>query len=94
MIRGRRAPVVGAVCMDFIMADVTDITNVSIGDEVILMGRQGGEEITAEAKKVIAEVGAQGIRDKGKVMSRLMPQLKGKAEGQAINAVVTELLGQ
>ena len=48
LIRGRRAPVVGAVCMDFIMADVTDIPNVSIGDEVILMGRQGGEEITAE----------------------------------------------
>ena len=52
------------------------------------------EEITAEAKKIIAEVGAQGIRDKGKVMSRLMPQLKGKAEGQIINAVVTDLLGQ
>ena len=47
LIRGRRAPVVGMVCMDFIMADVTDIPNVSIGDEVILMGKQGGEEITA-----------------------------------------------
>jgi alanine racemase len=48
LIRGRRAPVVGTVCMDFVMADVTGIPNVSIGDEVILMGNQGREEITAE----------------------------------------------
>ncbi len=48
LIRGRRAPVAGKVCMDFIMVDVTDIPNVSIGDEVILMGRQGKEQITAE----------------------------------------------
>jgi alanine racemase len=48
LIRGKRAPVVGRVCMDFIMVDVTDIPNVSIGDEVILMGRQGKEQITAE----------------------------------------------
>ena len=48
LIRGKRAPVVGAVCMDFIMVDVTDIPNVSKGDEVILMGRQGREQITAD----------------------------------------------
>ncbi len=34
--------------MDYIMADVTDIPGVSHGDEVVLMGRQGREEITAE----------------------------------------------
>jgi len=48
LIRGRRAPVVGTVCMDFTMVDVTDIPNVSKGDEVILMGRQGREQITAD----------------------------------------------
>jgi alanine racemase len=48
LIHGKRAPVVGKVCMDFIMVDVTDILHVSVGDEVILMGRQGKEEITAE----------------------------------------------
>jgi len=48
LIHGMRAPVVGKVCMDFIMVDVTDIPRVSVGDEVILMGRQGKEKITAE----------------------------------------------
>jgi alanine racemase len=48
LIHGKRAPVVGKVCMDFIMVDVTHIPRVSIGDEVILMGRQGKEQITPE----------------------------------------------
>jgi alanine racemase len=48
LIHGKRAPVVGKVCMDFIMVDVTDIPHVSVGDEVILMGRQGRDQITAE----------------------------------------------
>jgi alanine racemase len=48
LIRGKRAPIVGKVCMDFLMVDVTDIRNVSIGDEAILIGKQGNEQITAE----------------------------------------------
>ncbi len=50
------------------------------------------EEIVAAARKVIEEVGAQGLSDKGKVMPRIIAQLKGKADGREINAVVTELL--
>jgi alanine racemase len=48
LIHGKRAPVVGKVCMDFIMVDVTGIPRVSAGDEVVLMGRQGKEQITPE----------------------------------------------
>ncbi len=51
------------------------------------------DEIIAEARRVIEEVGAQGAGDKGKVMPKLIAQLKGKADGREINAVVTELLG-
>ncbi len=48
LVRGQRAPVVGTVCMDYFMVDVTHITRVSSGDEVVLIGRQGKERITVE----------------------------------------------
>jgi uncharacterized protein YqeY len=52
------------------------------------------DEIIAVAREVITAVGAKGIGDKGRVMQQLMPKLKGKADGKAINDVVTELLQQ
>ena len=48
LIRGRRCPVVGRVTMDMIMVDVTGVPGVSIGDEAVLLGRQGKESVTAE----------------------------------------------
>ena len=48
LVRGVRAPVVGRVCMDMCMIDVTGVPAVSEGDEVLLIGSQGNERITAE----------------------------------------------
>ncbi|MGA4579948.1 alanine racemase [Limisphaera sp. VF-2] len=47
LIHGRRAPLVGGVAMDAFMVDVTDIPQARLGDEAVLLGRQGNEEITA-----------------------------------------------
>ncbi len=47
LVHGRRVPVVGRVCMDMTMLDVTDVHDVSEGDEVVILGRQGEELITA-----------------------------------------------
>ncbi len=54
LVRGRRAKILGRVCMNMCVIDVTDIPGVRIEDEVVLLGRQGNEAITAEeiAKKV------------------------------------------
>ncbi len=48
LVRGRRAPVRGRVCMNITMADVTDVPAASVGDEVVLLGTSGNERITAE----------------------------------------------
>jgi alanine racemase len=48
LVRGRRAPIVGLVCMDMVMVDVTDVPGADAGDEVVIIGRQGDEEITAQ----------------------------------------------
>lgn len=48
LIRGQRAPIVGTVCMDQIMVDVGHIQGVSVGDEAVLLGRQGVNQISAE----------------------------------------------
>jgi len=48
LIQGRRAPIVGLVCMDMIMVDVTDLAPVQVGETVTLIGQQGGESIWAD----------------------------------------------
>jgi alanine racemase len=48
LVRGQRAPVIGRVCMDLTMIDVTDIRNIQQGDEVVLLGRQNAAEISAD----------------------------------------------
>jgi len=48
LVKGKRVPVVGRVCMDLTMLDLTDVAPVSLGDEVVLLGSHGKERISAE----------------------------------------------
>lgn len=58
LIRGRRAPIVGAVSMDMLTADVTDIDAVGPGDEVVFLGAQGSEpQQTIDAREMAAWIG-------------------------------------
>ena len=59
-----------------------------------LPAQMSRDEITAVARAIIERVGASGPADKGKVMPAIMAELRDKAEGREINAVVTELLSQ
>jgi alanine racemase len=65
LVRGRRAPIVGAVSMDMAMIDVTDIDGADVGDEVVVLGTQdgpfgrgaiGADEIASHAGTIAWEV--------------------------------------
>jgi alanine racemase len=69
LVRGQRAPIVGRVCMDQTMIDVTDIPGARIGDEVVLIGHQGTQAITAE--DVAARIGTINYE----VVSAILPRV-------------------
>ena len=50
------------------------------------------DELTQLIQGIVAEVGASSIKDKGQVMGRLMPQVRGKADGAQVNELVTQIL--
>lgn len=52
----------------------------------------GNDEIEAIARQAISDTGASGPSDRGKVMGRIMPQVRGKADGSQVNAIVSRLL--
>ena len=55
LVHGQRAPLIGRVCMDMVMADVTDIPGVDLDDEVVLLGCQGEGRITPDELAELAE---------------------------------------
>ena len=69
LVRGRRVPIRGRICMDQFMVDVSDLPEVQVGDEVVLLGRQGTEEITA------AEIAARTDTIEHEVLAALTTRL-------------------
>jgi len=50
------------------------------------------DELRVTIKKIAADVGASGVKDMGKLMKAVMPHVKGKADGKAVNDIVKEVL--
>jgi len=81
---------------EFTKASRNDLADIEAAElrilEEYLPAMISRDEMVAEARKVITETGASGPADKAKVMPVLMKSLAGRADGRAINEVVTELL--
>ncbi len=72
LIHGQRAPIIGRVCMDQFMVDITDLTDVKEGDEVTLVGRDGDEEITFdELAGLIGTISYELVCDVGRRVPRV-----------------------
>lgn len=69
LVRGQRAKVVGTVCMDTLMIDVTDIPEVSVGDEVVLIGRQENQEILPD------EIATNGDTINYEIVCKISPRV-------------------
>jgi len=72
LIRGQLVPVLGRVCMNMIMVDVTDISKVKVEDEVVLLGKQRKNEITAE--EMAQKIGTINYE----IVTRINPELPRK----------------
>mgnify|MGYP001562478360 CR=1 FL=1 len=70
LVGGKRAKILGRVSMDMITVDITGIEKVKVGDEVVLIGKQGKEEITA------AEIGNLADTSHYEIVTRLNPLMK------------------
>lgn len=70
LIRGMRCPVVGSVCMDVSMVDITELANVQVGDEVVVFGRQDGESLTVD------EIARRGDTINYEILCNISPRVR------------------
>ncbi|HTU00162.1 MAG TPA: alanine racemase [Candidatus Sulfotelmatobacter sp.] len=75
LVRGRRIPMVGRVCMDMTLLDVTDCPEARVGDEVVLLGRQGAEAVGAD------DVAALQGTISYEVLARIGPRIPRRYDG-------------
>ena len=83
LVRGRRAPVVGRVSMDLVTIDVTDVPDAAPGDEVVLLGRQADEEISAEEHARKTDTISYEVFCR---ISPRVPRVYDDADGQAVRS--------
>jgi len=83
---------------EFARGNRPDLVAKEEAELAILMGflpqQMSRDEVETVASRVVAEVGAKGPGDIGKVMQRLMAEVRGKADGKMVSQVVQELLGK
>lgn len=73
LVRGQRAPVAGRISMDHTTVDVTDVSGVAVGDEVVLIGEQGEERLTAaDMAKLTGTISYEVLCDIGARVPRTM----------------------
>ncbi len=70
LVKGQRCKLIGRVSMDMVVVDVTAVKNVKVGDEVVLIGKQGKEEVTAD------ELGKLANTSCYEIVTRLNPLIK------------------
>ena len=89
LIHGHRAPIIGRVCMDQFMVDVTDLADVKEGDEVTLAGRDGDDEITFdELAGLTGTISYELVCDVGRRVPRVYIK-DGKAVEMSVCETVT-----
>ncbi len=72
LVAGKKAPIVGRVCMDQFMVDITDIPDAKANDEVVLIGKSGDETLTADdMAQMLGSIGYEVICDVGKRVQRV-----------------------
>lgn len=69
LINGKKAPIIGRISMDQTVADITDIPKVKVGDEAVIIGKQGKEEITAD--DIARQTGTINYEVVAKIASRV-----------------------
>jgi len=81
LIRGQRVPIVGRVCMDMCMADISSLVDVQVGEEVVLIGSQGKERITVdEIAKIIGTISYEVVCGVSKRVPRIYIRRRSKDE--------------
>ena len=89
LIHGKYAPIIGRVCMDQTMVDVTDIADVMIGDEVVIFGEQAGERITVDYyAELLGTINYELVTIIGKRIPRIY--IKNGEPVEIVNALVEE----